>query len=78
MNDYERQTRLIASVEMSGLTYDLLEWLSRGLDDHAFDSFSGNAAALPQNMKSSEMLYVSRNASAPSVEMRNRPDSQFS
>lgn len=78
MHDFERQDLLIAAALESGLTFDLLEALSRGLDAHATAILCGNASALAQKMKSKEMLYASRSAIAPSVEMRLRPDSQFS
>lgn len=61
----ERLEALITAAQSSPLTVDLLEFLSRGLDDKAFAIFIGNVSRLPQYMKSNEMLNFSRSRKAP-------------
>ena len=71
--DDARLTQLIDLSDQSGLTVDLLEFLSRGLDETAFAIFAGNVSMLPKYMKSSVMPYLSRSRIAPSMEMRASP-----
>lgn len=65
-----RIDRLARAASQTGFTFDYLEWLSRGLPRKAEVTLFGNMATLPQYMKSSDNPYVSRSASAPSMEMR--------
>ena len=71
-----RLAQLIDLADQSGLTVDLLEVLSRELDETAFAIFAGNVSMLPKYMKSSVMPYLSRSRIAPSIEMRASPLSQ--
>lgn len=54
------------AAQESGLTLDLLEHLTQGLSRQAFLKVMGNASSIPSYMKSSDRLYLVRNAKAPS------------
>lgn len=50
--------QLIYAALQSGLSMDLLEFLSRGLDDKAVAKLLGNASILPVYMKSRDIPYL--------------------
>ncbi len=68
---------LLKASRETGFTVDYLELLTRGLSRSACLRLIGNASSMPSYMKSSDNPYVRRNASAPSIETRCRPVSQF-
>ena len=55
--------RLILVADQSGLSFDVLFLLSRGLDERAFIVFCGNAASMPRYMKSIVAPNLSQNTS---------------
>lgn len=73
----QRFLKIIDLADQSGLSVDLLEFLSRGLDDTAFAILAGNVSMLPRYMKSNVMPYLSRSRIAPSTEMRKSPLSHW-
>jgi len=54
----------------SGLTIDLLHFLTQGLSRQAFLSVMGNASSMPSYMKSIDNPYFALRASAPSSDRR--------
>lgn len=64
---------LISSAQESGLTVDLLEFVSRGLDDKAVAILFDNVSKLPQYMKSRDIPYLRRSFIAPSTDTRKSP-----
>ncbi len=74
--DY-RLAILLCLADVFGRTLDYVEFVTRGLDVNALAILCGNASRLPQYMKSNDSPYASRRASAPSIEIRKFPDSQF-
>lgn len=65
--------KLLVSAHQSGLSIDVLEFLSRGLDDTAAATLFGNASNLPKYMKSREIPYRFEIQRAPSTDIRNLP-----
>lgn len=68
--------RLDAILKVScetGYSVDVLEFVSRGLDETALAILLGNVSMLPKYMKSSEMPYLSRSRMAPSIDIRKSP-----
>ncbi len=55
MGDALRLSKLVVSAYSSGLSLDLLELLTRGLDAQAFAMVVGNVSALPKKRKSNEV-----------------------
>ena len=66
---------LIIAAQDSGMTFDVLEALTAGLDAKATAIVCGNVSKLPQYMKSSVMPYVSLSRMAFGMEMRCVPAS---
>ena len=73
MTKEDRLDLLIDAAQSGLLTLDVLEALSRGLSDKALAILCGNVSRLPQYIKSKDRLNLSRNLSAPWIEMRKFP-----
>lgn len=69
----DRIELLTDAARQSGLTFDLLEFVTRGLDDKALAILCGNVSTLPTYMKSRDIPYLSDSFNAPSIEMRKSP-----
>ena len=66
MNDDEyRYQKLLYGALHSPFSFDVLEALSRNMDDNSLAILVGNASMLPTYMKSKETPYRSRSFSAP-------------
>ncbi len=68
-----RTKALLEVVHSSPLTFDVLEFLSRDLDDKALAIFCGNVSMLPSYMKSSEIPYLSLSRSALGTVIKKSP-----
>ena len=64
---------MINAAQASGLSVDLLEFVSRGLDDNSRAILFGNVSRLPKYMKSKDIPYLSTSRIAPSTDMRKSP-----
>ena len=73
MAEERKLNALIAAAQSSGVSFDLLELFSRGLDDSALYIFCGNVSKLPQYMKSNETPKELRSFIALGMEMRKSP-----
>lgn len=69
-NDDARLDLLLHASYVSGFSLDLLELLSRGMDENSVRIFSGNVLNLPRNIKSSDTSYFSRILKAPLSDSR--------
>lgn len=66
----DRLEMLVRAARKTGLTIDVLDYLTDGLCRHACLKVIGNASSMPSTMKSSDNPYVFRSARAPSKEIR--------
>ncbi len=65
MDEDRRYKLLFYGACRSPLSFDLLEMLSRNMDESSLAILVGNASMLPQYIKSSDIPYLSRSLSAP-------------
>ncbi len=65
----DRLAVLIRMADQSPLSLDVLEFISRGLDDTALAILAGNVSTLPRYMKSKDTPYLSLSRMAPSMEI---------
>jgi len=63
--------QLTNAARHSGLTFDALEFMTRGLDAKAVAILLGNVSNLPVYMKSRDMPYRDCIFNAPSMDTRN-------
>ena len=70
MNE-ENLSILIEVAQTTGFSVDLLEFITRGLDDRAVAILLGNVSSLPTYMKSNDIPNRARIFNAPSIDIRN-------
>ncbi|MCV6576293.1 MAG: hypothetical protein OIF58_11210 [Cohaesibacter sp.] len=65
MTEEERLNMLIDACQESDFSLDVLELITRGLDNHAVRISCGNVSARPRNKKSSDVPYTAFTFKAP-------------
>lgn len=69
VDERERLDALMGVAYESPVSFDVLEVLSRGLDETALAILCANVSTLPQYMKSSEIPYLSRSRMALRIDI---------